>query len=484
MKTKRIGVAVWFGMVLVLGLAWLPVTARAQGIQVVYTFNTNNGPADPRGTLVVGPDGALYGTSVEGPNGLAGMTNSGTVFKTTTGGALTVLHNFTPVQLPYATNYEGANPFPGITFGPDGNIYGAAAGGGAYGYGTVYQLLTNGYTCSPLYTFTTIATPEGSLLVAADGSMLGTALNEGLLGGAVFGVTTNGGFAGVYTFQGFATLPESMDGADPQAGLILGPDGNYYGTTSAGNGKGGNGSIYQLIPLGYTFGYSHKQLYDFSGSNAGLNPEDNLVVGPDANLYGTAENGGTNGDGTVFRISTGGAFAALYSFTGGNDGAHPWAGLLTGPDGDLYGTTLNGGAGGVGTVFQITTNGTLTTLFTFATTNGANPYAGLTLGPDGYLYGVTSGGGTNNAGVIFRLVLPGNPGWHPRMIGATPSVSGWNVAAANVPGSTNRLLASSDLTLPLWQWQVVGTNVADGNGQLQFTDTGGAGARFYRLAAP
>lgn len=492
MKTSGISIGMAVVAYLCLGLAGvgltgMPLTAGAQGIQVIYTFNTNNGPVGPGGTLVVGPDGALYGTSNGG-----GTNGAGTVFKVTTNGVLAVLHNFSAIPGGSLTNYEGGYPHAGVTFGVDGNIYGTTAEGGVNGYGTVYQLLADGSACVPLHTFAAQTSgpgrdggnPLGPLVVLPDGGLMGTTVAYGGFGfGDVFEVTTNGGYSEIYPFRGISGVDPGQvaDGAGPWSGLVRGPDGYYYGTTTGG-GNANSGSVYKLIPGGYN---SYRQVYAFSGGSTGYDPVDNLAVGADGDLYGTTLGGVSSGSGTVFRITTGGAFASLYLFTNGTDGGKPYAGLLAAPDGNLYGTAYNGGTNDAGTIFQVATNGMVTPLFSFATTNGAHPYAGLTLGPDGYLYGLTVNGGTNNAGVVFRVVLPGYPGWCPRLLYAMPGADGGvMVTAANLPGSTNRLLASGDLSLPAGQWQVMGTNVADGGGSMQFTDTNQAGVRFYRLVAP
>jgi len=166
-------------------------------------------------------------------------------------------------------------------------------------------------------------------------------------------------------------------------------------------------------------------LYSFGGTNDGADPYARLVQGSDGNFYGTTEAGGTNNFGTVFKITTSGALTSLYSFSGTNDGANPDAGLVQGSDGNFYGTTATGGntnlnsGFGYGTVFKVTTNGTLTGLHSFGGTNDGNaPYAGLVQGSDGNFYGTTGGGGTNNAGTVFRLTI------QPQL---TMTVSGTNV---------------------------------------------------------
>ena len=147
-------------------------------------------------------------------------------------------------------------------------------------------------------------------------------------------------------------------------------------------------------------------MYLFTGTNDGGYPEAALVQGSDGNFYGTTSGGGINGYGTVFKMSITGLLTSLYSFTGANDGGYPRAELVQGNDGSLYGTTTNGGTKNVGTVFQISTNGAYTGLYSFTGgDDGAYPNAGLVQGSDGSFYGTTSSGGTNNSGTVFRLTV-------------------------------------------------------------------------------
>ena len=155
-------------------------------------------------------------------------------------------------------------------------------------------------------------------------------------------------------------------------------------------------------------------LYSFTGTNDGAMPEAALVQGSDGYFYGTTYGGGTGGygwqgNGTVFRISTNGALTTLYSFTGGNDGAEPSAALVQGSDGSFYGTTEGGGTNGAGTVFKISPNGALTILHLFTGGDGATCVAGLVQGSDGCFYGTTLYGGTNGAGTVFRLTIVPEP---------------------------------------------------------------------------
>ena len=143
-------------------------------------------------------------------------------------------------------------------------------------------------------------------------------------------------------------------------------------------------------------------LFNFTRDPA--NPQANLVQGPDGTFYGTTVGGGGGDSGTVFKMTTNGALTTLVNFTRAN-GASPHAGLALGSDGSFYGTTSSGGSSNLGTVFKVTTNGALTKLVNFTNGNGANPYEGLVLGSDGSFYGTTYYGGSGGAGVIFRLVL-------------------------------------------------------------------------------
>jgi uncharacterized repeat protein (TIGR03803 family) len=146
-------------------------------------------------------------------------------------------------------------------------------------------------------------------------------------------------------------------------------------------------------------------LHSFAGPD-GANPQAALIEGLDGNLYGTTYAGGMTGSGTVFRITTSGSLTNLHSFSG-LDGANPWASLLLGSDGNFYGTTYKGGSTMNGTIFRITPTGSFTNLHAFASgTEGAFPQDALIQGGDGCFYGTTINGGTSGVGTIFRLTVP------------------------------------------------------------------------------
>ena len=171
--------------------------------------------------------------------------------------------------------------------------------------------------------------------------------------------------------------------SSPEAGLVQGADGSFYGTTSGGGGSN-LGTVFEITSNG-----TISTLHSFTGTGSdGSNPYAGLVQGTDGSFYGTTSAGGSSNLGTVFRITSSGTISTLHSFTGtGSDGSNPYAGLLQGTDGSFYGTTYAGGSSNLGTVFEITSNGTISTLHSFTGTgsDGSYPYAGLVQGTDAQL---------------------------------------------------------------------------------------------------
>ena len=299
---------------------------------------------------------------------------------------------------------SGAYPVrAALVQGFDGDLYGVTSGGGntsclpPYGCGTVFKV-------SPAGTFTTLFSFDGAngqqanaLVLGADGNFYGTSPAGGVYSeGTVFRITAQGKLTTLHSFNFY------VDGAFPVAALMLGTDGNFYGTTSQGEATD-NGTIFRITPGGKL-----TTLHAFTSLFYPLGP---LIEDTRGNLYGTSlygDTGNCQGScGTVFRLAADGVFTILYSFSG-PDGAEPYAAMIQGPDGSYYGTTLQGGAGtlcpnGCGTVFKVTPAGILTTLHSFDYNDGANPQAGLTLGSDGNFYGATAGGGSNNYGTVFRM---------------------------------------------------------------------------------
>jgi uncharacterized repeat protein (TIGR03803 family) len=192
-------------------------------------------------------------------------------------------------------------------------------------------------------------------------------------------------------------------GSGPLGNLAQGTDGNFYGATYSGGSESGYGTLFKITPKGvlstlYTFDFTH-----------GAQPYAGPVQGSDGNFYGTTYSGGTNGAGTVYKITPGGTLTVLHSF-GGNtsDGDFPISSLVQGRDGSLYGTTPDGGSDNDGTVFKITRSGMFTTLHSFAGTDGRSPAGALVQATDGNFYGGTGYGGTNDIdGTIFKMNAAG-----------------------------------------------------------------------------
>jgi len=316
---------------------------------------------------------------------------------------------------------NGENPRAGLVQGSDGYLYGTTQSGGTYNSGTVYRISANGALTS-LYSFngsTDGANPEAGLVQGSDGLFYGSTSGGGTSSnGTIFRVSPDGALTSLYSFTG------GNDGANPKAGLVQGSNGYLYGTTfdggASGRGTNGDGTVFKISQDGVL-----TSLYSFTGANDGANPQAGLAQGIDGNFYGTTENGGTSNSGTIFKMSANGAYSSLYSFTGGDDGANPEAGLVQGSDGYFYGTASQRGANNFGTVFQISSNGELTTLYAFGTVvnafgqalDGANPEAGLVQGGDGNFYGTTEYGGSSGSiriglfgrgvGTVFKISANG-----------------------------------------------------------------------------
>ncbi|HZM05034.1 MAG TPA: choice-of-anchor tandem repeat GloVer-containing protein [Candidatus Saccharimonadales bacterium] len=397
----------------------------SQGVYSVYSFTGTSNGAAPRASLIQASDGYYYGTTSAG-----GADGGGTIFRLSTNGAFSSLFSFS------GTN--GSSPSAALVQAADGNLYGTTEYGGAYSSGTVFRISTNGVFAS-VYSFYSVTGyyPASSLVQASDGYLYGTTEDGGVDGeGTIFRISTSGVFTSLYSFTG-------TSGAYPVAALIQGSDGNLYGTAVNG-GAYGSGTVFQFGTNG-----SMVTLHSFTG-NDGAYPSGSLLQAGNGNLYGTTQNGGTNGSGTVFQISTSGAFTSLYYFTGANDGGFPGAGMIQAGNGNLYGTTVNGGIGGNGTIFQITTNGALTSLYSFTGgSDGAYPVASLLQASNGQLYGTTSSGGVSgtSSGTVFVVdtlqVTPRNFGFSFPAGGPIPATN-LTLSLLNLGnGSLNWSLASA-----------------------------------------
>lgn len=234
-----------------------------------------------------------------------------------------------------------------------------------------------------------------SLTMGPDGAFYGLTESGGTSGaGTAFKVTPDGVITTLASFSFAAT------GSQPRGSLLLASDGHFYGMTQQG-GSLGNGVIFKL-----TTGGTLTKLFDFSDSS-GRHPSGGLIQGNDGLLYGMTSLGGTLDFGTVFRATLAGSVTVLFNFNGASKGSTPYGSLVQASDGNFYGTTANGGSNLRGTVFKMTPSGVLTTLLHFDGANGEFPKGTLVEGPDGSFYGTTYFGGSSSFGTIFKITSNG-----------------------------------------------------------------------------
>jgi uncharacterized repeat protein (TIGR03803 family) len=403
------------------------VALPAQTFTTLYSFNGTVG-AGPEAAPIQGTDGNFYGTTAFG-----GANIYGTVYKITPSGTLTTLYAFNLT--------DGGIPYAGLVLGTDGSFYGTTLEGGPKDGGTIFKITSSG-TLTTLYTFCAESEcadgvfPSGGLVQGADGNFYGTtengggsnACNDGC--GTVFKITPSGSLTTLHSFDG-------TDGETLYAGLVQATNGALYGVTFGGGASdvchGGCGTVFKI-----TTGGTLTTLHNFEKRD-GDGPT-GLVQGTDGNLYGTTFYGGANSDascfgtcGTVFRITPSGSLTKIYNFcslSGCADGSGPDSGVIQGTDGNLYGTTYDGGASSDGTVFEITPSGTLTTLHSFDDTDGKQPYAGLAQGTNGTFYGTTTIDGPDLNGTIYSL-----------SVGLGPFVE--TLPASGVAGSSVKILGTN-----------------------------------------
>jgi uncharacterized repeat protein (TIGR03803 family) len=361
--------------------------AKDHAIKVLYSFADGTDGAYPNSTMITDKAGNLYGTTYDG-------CGSGTVFKLAPGGTETVLHCFAGAP-------DGANPRGGLMADVQGNLYGTTQNGGADSAGIVYKLAQSGAE-SVLYTFTGGAdggTPVASL-VKYKADLFGTTFGGGATGwGTVFKLAQDGTETVLHSFTGGA------DGGQPYAGLIVDKAGNFYGTTYDGGDASCNcGNVFKITPHG-----GQTVLHNFVGRNDGATPAYGpMIMDSAGNLYGLTQDGGTGGAGTVFKITPGGTETILYNFTGQNGKAGgPEANLIQDSAGDLFSTSSDSGANGVGVVFEITSGGKQKVLYSFTGgSDGCYPVAGLIKDQaygKGDLYGTAEACGGNGYGTIFAI---------------------------------------------------------------------------------
>jgi uncharacterized repeat protein (TIGR03803 family) len=453
-------------------------------------FGGTNGET-PCAGLIQDTNGNFYGTTYQG-----GQYGDGTVFKITPDWTIHTLVSF------HSTN----GSYPGATLiqGNDGNLYGTTYSGGTEsgGDGTVFSITTNGvFNFSVGFAGTNGASPEG-LVQGSDDNFYGMTLSGGLYvnpghpesfnHGTIFKITPDGIFTSLYALH--PATGSTNVGMSPIGGLIFGPDGALYGPTTYTTSASDYGTIFK-IDTNDTF----NTLFVFNGAD-GSNPTGPLVVACDGNFYGLTMQGGLYNWGTVFRMSIDGTLTNIFSFNGTNGsvqyyGASPGAitrGLVQGSDGNLYGETLCGGPGftgpetsggtdayGHGTLFQITTNGAFTSLYSLGTNanDGTYPVGGLLQAADGNFYGVTSQGSSNAYGTVFRLSMP----LPPIFLSVIQTNQTLTFACSTVATRTYQLQYTTNLFSA--NWANLDNSFVATNGTTSFSDPIDSDSqRFYRIA--
>jgi uncharacterized repeat protein (TIGR03803 family) len=340
------------------------------------------------GSLMLGIDGNLYGSSF---NGAAG--NAGTLFRVTTAGDFTTLHAF-------GSTASGTVPHGRLVQASDGRLFGTTRDGGPKGFGTVFSIDRKGVT-TVLHSFDCASEgcqPEAGVIQANDGNLYGTTSYGGPgRGGTVFRMTTDGGIRVLHYFYG-------PNGWHPRASLIQAGDGSLYGATTSGGATGG-GIVFKISPDGvFNTPGDFYTLHSFDCSTEGCAPDSALVQVSDGSFYGTTWQ-------SIYRIDQAGRYSVrVFAPCTRDNACFPSGELLQATDGNLYGTTRGDGGFNQGAVFRISPDpdGALAILHSFhCDTEGCRPAAGLAQASDGFLYGTTELGGDVNAGTVYRVGLSG-----------------------------------------------------------------------------
>jgi len=390
--------------------------ATAQSYTVLHNFRGHEDGGVPYAGLTMDRAGHLFGTASQGGNGLGCQGGCGAVFELVRRNSAWL---FIPLYA-FNGNSDGAIPFSRVTIGPNGTLYGTTAYGGSSigitGNGVVFNLqppphfsgnIFGGWNETVIHQFGQPpdgAQPYGEVAFDAQGNLYATTLGGGIVCasgyycGIVFELTPQNDLWSESTLYTFTQQFLSI----PRAGVVFDATGNLYSTLS-----NGNGAVFRLSNSGGAWTYT--TLYQFMDSPDGSGAASGLIFDPSGNLFGTTVYGGANRQGTVYElmpVAGGWTESILYSL-GGDGGSQPMAGVTRDPAGNLYGTTCHGGSHGGGAVFKLTPSGggqwTETTLHNFGGSDGGCPHGDLLIDAGGNIYGTTSEGGPYGLGVIFEI---------------------------------------------------------------------------------
>ncbi len=393
-------------------LGIIPQAAHAQAASGVafttlHSFSIADVGGDfPNGSLTLGSDGNYYGVTSTGEDD----SLRGTVFKLSPGGVLTTLYVFSGGD-------DGIFPGGKLALGRDGNFYGTTQNGGANDGGTVYKITPAGVE-TVVYSFTDEqnSANQTELTVGSDGNFYGATPAGGANGaGEIFKMTPAGTLTVLHSFGAITThtnrVSTNADGYGAGFALTPGSDGSFYGVAPDG-GTNGAGTVFKITPAGvFTL------LYSFDIGTGGDFPAGSLTLASDGDFYGTAQ-GGANENGTIYKITPAGALTVLYSFSSPTSsgssgargvnasGADPIGALVQNSDGSFYGVSEVGGVYGYGTLFKFVASGTLTTLHSFTSMDAGDEVGSPTFASDGSLIG-TSLGGPDGLGAVYNLTASG-----------------------------------------------------------------------------
>ena len=374
------------GSVLGLALVLAPLGAGAEDFTILHSFSSNQG--NPRGALVAGSDGKLYGTTAAG--GVAGL-GSIYVLDPDGSGGYAFSEIYASLQTTDGYSFSGA-----LVEGADGLFYGTTAYGGDADSGTVFRVSSAGvYEKLASFAFPGGQNPNG-LTLGADGSFYGTTAYGSFSGmGTTFRFDPPGTLTTLHEFAG-------ADGSGPAGPLLQRANGDFYGLTRSG-GDSFQGTVFRMTPAGTV-----STLRSFAGTD-GASPVDGLVEAPDGNLYGVTNGGGDEFQGVIFRVDASDVVTVTHSFTSSDAvGMAPQTGFVSASDGNLYGTTSLGGGAFSGTIYRLASNGDVTAVHPLSLTDGISPVAPLIEPAAGHLLGTASWKGAGGYGTVFDCDFAGS----------------------------------------------------------------------------
>jgi uncharacterized repeat protein (TIGR03803 family) len=459
-----------------------PALAQDATLTVLASFNGTNGSI-PWASVVLASDGNFYGTTYAGgASGHFDLDNqsAGTVFRVTPDGVLTCLASFV------GTN--GSHPRGALIEGADGNLYGTTQEGGACpdygpypfssdnsspGLGTVFRITKDGmFTTVLSFWGTNGSMPATALVKAPDGTMYGTTRNGGDYDtGTIFNITTNGNLTLVYSFG-------PLDYSGPMSPLILASDGILYGNMTYGlNGPPWlQDVVFRMNPPG-----NLSPIASLTDANR-LSKLGGLCESRDGSFYGVSETGGAFSHGAVWRVTKDGGQATVSSFP--DSGNIPFGGVIEGTDGNVYGIRNDLDTNQMGVIYSVSPDGAYRTIWSFNLTNGGAPAATLIQAPDGNFYGTTQAGGaypgTNGYGfgTVFRLSVPSAAA--PKIRPLVKTENGTTLQWSSI--KTRHYQIEYRTNLNSGQWQDSGINVTATNGIAAASDENSTDdQRFYRV---